>query len=191
MLSALRLENCCGSTAGVRQQSSGPCTTLGLKDDEVNSPMSVRGLFIRHNLWLDPRRRALPPFPLRRVNGAQLIQTQYIVRSATTQEVPANVESPSSPEGDIPNREAPDPKQTDPQALPASGTTYSERQRAHQFDTYRLVLALQSAGYSRPQAVALMKCLRTVLVNGMEFAKSHYLFRGDLENVSCYQYNGD
>jgi hypothetical protein len=53
----------------------------------------------------------------------------------------------------------------------------------HQFDTYRLVLALQSAGYSRPQAIALMKCLRTLLIDGTEFAKLHYLSRGDLENV--------
>ena len=68
------------------------------------------------------------------------------------------------------------------------GTLYSERLRTHQFDTYRLVSALQLAGYSRLQAVALMKCLRTVLVNGTDFAKSHYLSRGDLENVNaCWQ----
>jgi hypothetical protein len=48
-------------------------------------------------------------------------------------------------------------------------------------------LGLQSAGYSRPQAVALMKCLRTVLVNGTESAKSHYLSRGDLENVTHWK----
>ena len=53
----------------------------------------------------------------------------------------------------------------------------------HQFDTYRLVIALEAAGYTRPQAVALMKCLRTTLGEGIEFAKSHYLSRGDLENV--------
>jgi hypothetical protein len=61
--------------------------------------------------------------------------------------------------------------------------TSSDRLRTHQFDTYRLVSALQSAGYTQPQAIALMKCLRTVLVNGTEVAKSHYLSRGDLENV--------
>jgi len=63
--------------------------------------------------------------------------------------------------------------------------TSSDRLRTHQFDTYRLVSALQSAGYTQPQAIALMKCLRTVLVNGAELAKSHYLSRGDLENVRC------
>jgi hypothetical protein len=61
--------------------------------------------------------------------------------------------------------------------------TSSDRLRTHQFDTHRLVSALQSAGYTQPQAIALMKCLRTVLVNGTEVAKSHYLSRGDLENV--------
>jgi hypothetical protein len=55
--------------------------------------------------------------------------------------------------------------------------------RTHQFDTFKLVSALQRAGYSHMQAVALMKCLRTVLVSGTEVAKSHYLSRGDLENV--------
>jgi hypothetical protein len=67
--------------------------------------------------------------------------------------------------------------------------TMSDRLRTHQFDTYRLVSALQSAGYTRPQAIALMKCLRTVLVNGTEFAKSHYLSRGDLENVGIARWN--
>lgn len=66
---------------------------------------------------------------------------------------------------------------------PAGNGGSLDRLRTHQFDTYRLVTALQSAGYSRPQAIALMKCLRTVLVNGTELAKSHYLSRGDLENV--------
>jgi Coiled-coil domain-containing protein 90-like len=55
--------------------------------------------------------------------------------------------------------------------------------KTHQFDTFKLVSSLQRAGYSHEQAVALMQCLRSVLVNGTEFAKSHYLSRGDLENV--------
>jgi len=59
-----------------------------------------------------------------------------------------------------------------------------EPMRTHQFDTYKLVSALEKAGYTHSQAIALMKCLRAVLVNGTEFAKSHYLSRGDLENVS-------
>jgi hypothetical protein len=59
--------------------------------------------------------------------------------------------------------------------------------RTHQFDTFRLVSALQRAGYSHMQAVALMKCLRTVLVSGTEVAKSYYLSRGDLENVPLLQ----
>ena len=62
--------------------------------------------------------------------------------------------------------------------------SFQDRARTHQFDTYELVSALQRAGYTRPQAVALMKCLRSLLVNGTEFAKSHFLSRGDLENAS-------
>ena len=73
-----------------------------------------------------------------------------------------------------------------PRVEQPGSSSNSERQKTHQFDTYIFVSALQSAGYSRLQAVALMKCLRTVLVNGTEFAKSHYLFRGDLENVNSW-----
>lgn len=70
-----------------------------------------------------------------------------------------------------------------------NSTTFNnfEPLRTHQFDTFKFVSALEKAGYSHSQAVALMKCLRTVLVNGTEFAKSHYLSRGDLENVSLPQ----
>ena len=72
--------------------------------------------------------------------------------------------------------------------LPSQGsrgavTLAPEPTRTHQFDTFKLVSSLQLAGYSYSQGVALMKCLRTVLVNGNEVAKAHYLSRGDLENV--------
>jgi hypothetical protein len=61
--------------------------------------------------------------------------------------------------------------------------------KTHEFDTYKLVLALQVAGFSQGQAVALMKCLRAVLINGTQRAKVHYLSRGDLENVSLVRQN--
>lgn len=151
--------------------------------------MSARGLLTQNKLWFNPRRPLLPLLCLPNPLGPQRIRMP-LIRNASAQNAPANVDSVSaantvsSHSNDVHIREDGDTIQTDPHDAPASGTSYSERVRTHQFDTYRLVLALQSAGYSRPQAVALMKCLRTVLVNGTEFAKSHYLFRGDLENVT-------
>lgn len=144
--------------------------------------MSARGLLTQNKLWLNPRRPLLPC--LRTPLGAQRIRVP-LIRNASAQNAPANVDSarPANTVSSDVNEDG-DTIQTDPQNGPANGSQYSERVRTHQFDTYRLVLALQSAGYSRPQAVALMKCLRTVLVNGTEFARSHYLFRGDLENVT-------
>ena len=94
-------------------------------------------------------------------------------------------ESPSSADTNIVTKE--EIRQQTPESRPnQSGSLQPEPLRVHQFDTYKIVLALQNAGFSQPQAVALMKCLRTVLVNGTEFAKSHYLTRGDLENVPTH-----
>jgi Coiled-coil domain-containing protein 90-like len=67
---------------------------------------------------------------------------------------------------------------------PPSGSNSTENMKTHQFDTFKFVSALQSSGFSQGQAVALMKCLRTVLVKGTEFGKTYYLSRGDLENVT-------
>jgi hypothetical protein len=119
---------------------------------------------------------------------------------ATATEAPStgtdNTTSPSSPAETIiaavppaaPASEPPPAAESKP-SPPLSPTDHHDESAqmlpkyTHQFDTYRLVLALQSAGYSRPQAIALMKCLRTLLIDGTEFAKSHYLSHGDLENV--------
>jgi len=94
-------------------------------------------------------------------------------------------ERPSSADTNIATKEESGQQQPQPEShsnQPAS--LQLEPLRVHQFDTYELVSALQTAGFSQPQAVALMKCLRTVLIYGTEFAKSHYLSRGDLENVA-------
>ena len=74
------------------------------------------------------------------------------------------------------------PTSTQPSPLSQPG---QEPMKTHQFDTYKLVSSLQQSGFSHNQAIALMKCLRAVLINGPEFAKAHYLSRGDMENVLC------
>ena len=97
-------------------------------------------------------------------------------RNVTMESRPTSTDSSSSQGSDIDSLSNGEPLQQATYVEKTGNGSNSERQRTHQFDTYRLVLALQSAGYSRPQAVALMKCLRTVLVNGTEFAKSHISF---------------
>jgi len=97
----------------------------------------------------------------------------------------------SLPQSDRPPSDLPTVESTPPSPQPPAPEHHEEHdddtaqppKYTHQFDTYRLVIALEAAGYTRPQAVALMKCLRTTLGEGIEFAKSHYLSRGDLENV--------
>ena len=151
--------------------------------------MSARGLFLRSKPWLNPVRHCFPSIYARGRNvngeGAFLIPWQWR-RNVTKESHPTTPDSSSSQGSDVDglSNGATLPKAPDIEKI-GNGSN-SERQRTHQFDTYRFVLALQSVGYSRPQAVALMKCLRTVLVNGTEFAKSHYLSRGDLENVNLY-----
>ena len=79
------------------------------------------------------------------------------------------------------------PTNTRPASVPAdqpTGGRFPDSLKAHQFDTYKLVMAFQCAGFTQPQATGLMKCLRTLLVNGTEVAKSNFLSRSDLENVS-------
>jgi hypothetical protein len=155
--------------------------------------MFARSLLMRHKLYLDPHRGLPPSFgPIgRRVTGIEIrrisMQSRRNVRTESTGSTKPVASSAqvdeSSQVDDIHPSETGDPINREPDAGQAGGEAQPERKRTHQFDTYRLVLALQSAGYSRPQAIALMKCLRTVLINGTEFAKSHYLSRGDLENV--------
>ena len=149
--------------------------------------MSAPSLFLRSKLRLDPVRRCFPSIYTRRriVNGdGALLITRHRRRNVTTESRLTSTDSSSFRRNDVDSLANRAPPQQAPDVEKTGNGSNSESQKTHQFDTYRLVLALQSAGYSRPQAVALMKCLRTVLVNGTEFAKSKYLSRGDLENVN-------
>ena len=96
-------------------------------------------------------------------------------RPSDASEVPKESETQSYEAGNLPTL-----------SLKAAhhGSTSIGSMHTHQFDTYKLVSALEQAGYSHQQAVALMKCLRALMVNGTEVARSHYLSRGNLENVS-------
>ena|SRR5437762_289492 len=157
--------------------------------DELLESMSIsaRGPFLLSKLWLDPVRHRLPSIYARGriVNGdeSSWIPTQW-KRNVSTESSTTSTHAPKSQGRDVHMLTNSALVQQGPHVEQPGSSSNSERQRTHQFDTYKFVLALQSAGYSRPQAVALMKCLRAVLVNGTEFAKSHYLSRGDLENVS-------
>jgi|SRR5271170_7328291 len=151
--------------------------------------MSIRRLLTRQKVWLYYPHRGLTsalvrrPTPVLR-SGATGLAVQT-TRTTSTEITPSmDVESNAQGSNTIDIHEGSDSTPHDRHNGSAGASSYSERLRTHQFDTYRLVLTLESTGYSRPQAVALMKCLRTVLVNGTEFAKSYYLSRGDQENVS-------
>jgi hypothetical protein len=152
----------------------------------------TRRVLGQYRLWPTfPQRRVFSSLCQRHIHGGvfdgpkNLVMTLPGRRHIATETVRSDASGPS-PGTDTPIHEASDAMQHDTHVEPGSSSAHSERQRAHEFDTYKLVLALQSAGYSQAQAVALMKCLRTVLVNGTEFSKSHYLSRGDLENVGYH-----
>ena len=133
----------------------------------------------RHILFVDHARIAWV--------GARFATTKTRQRHPQTEAArsSATLNSP-----DMPSEESAPPNETKLQtngpAEPASSVSVAgsgSTMFIHQFDTYKLVSALEKAGYSHKQAVALMKCLRALMVNGTEVAKSHYLSRGDLENV--------
>ena len=144
--------------------------------------------------WLRPE--TLPwqspasPEPVQGNPGRKGLDPRLRVFSTDSEQVSPSAEVPAA---------ASETMETNSQAFPTSspGQTQlraprgavvqsQEPTRTHQFDTFKLVSALQIAGYSHSQAVALMKCLRTVLINGNEVAKAHYLSRGDLENVTVF-----
>ena len=151
--------------------------------------MFVRRLTGFQNSWPHPRRSVFPPFRHQKMLlSPPSIQSRYLVSpiearpTASAQDATADIVPVTHRNGPT-TGESGQLRQNDSQAGQIANGAPSDRLRTHQFDTYKLVSALQSAGYTRPQAIALMKCLRTVLVNGTDFAKSHYLSRGDLENV--------
>jgi len=148
----------------------------------------VRRLIGLPRSWPPPQRATSPLLPrqhLRAFRQSGLLVRFETSRSAstgdTTTDTTSGIPEKEPIQDDAGGHMAPNGSQNEQTSV--SNGASSDRLRTHQFDTYRLVSALQSAGYSQPQAIALMKCLRTVLVNGTEFAKSHYLSRGDLENA--------
>ena len=147
---------------------------------ESSDVMSFRRLFVHRGTLLQSNRRpqSLSSYLLTQGNGQMTMSHN----------------SPVNTEGTKPDKR--DNGKGELQSLDSTHEKGSQhvselrynRIGTHQFDTYKLVSALQLAGFTRRQAIALMKCLRTVLVNGTEIAKSHYLSRGDHENVRLFRY---
>lgn len=52
----------------------------------------------------------------------------------------------------------------------------------HHFDTYSLVLDLSKGGYSNEQSITIMKAVRTILQNNLDFAKQSLTSKSDVEN---------
>lgn len=54
----------------------------------------------------------------------------------------------------------------------------------HHFDTYSLVKDLQNGGYSNEQSVTIMKAVRSILQNNLDYAKQSLTSKSDEENES-------
>lgn len=52
----------------------------------------------------------------------------------------------------------------------------------HHFDTYSLVLDLSKGGYTSEQSITIMKAVRTILQNNLDFAKQSLTSKSDVEN---------
>lgn len=52
----------------------------------------------------------------------------------------------------------------------------------HHFDTYSLVQDLATGGFSDKQSVTIMKAVRTILQNNLDFAKQNLTSKSDVEN---------
>ncbi|KAF7717662.1 Uncharacterized protein PECH_002958 [Penicillium ucsense] len=52
----------------------------------------------------------------------------------------------------------------------------------HHFDTYSLVLDLSRGGYTSEQSITIMKAVRTILQNNLDFAKQSLTSKSDVEN---------
>jgi hypothetical protein len=77
---------------------------------------------------------------------------------------------------------------------PPTGLTSTETQASHKpphmspapyvhhFDTYSLVLDLSKGGYSNEQSITIMKAVRTILQNNLDFAKQSLTSKSDVEN---------
>ncbi|KAJ5109866.1 hypothetical protein N7532_002511 [Penicillium argentinense] len=54
----------------------------------------------------------------------------------------------------------------------------------HHFDTYSLVLDLHNSGFSNEQSVTIMKAVRSILQNNLDYAKQSLTSKSDEENES-------
>lgn len=52
----------------------------------------------------------------------------------------------------------------------------------HHFDTYSLVLDLSKGGYTNEQSITIMKAVRTILQNNIDFARESLTSKSDVEN---------
>ncbi|GKT52389.1 uncharacterized protein ColSpa_12570 [Colletotrichum spaethianum] len=53
----------------------------------------------------------------------------------------------------------------------------------HHFDSYSLVKDLESGGYSKEQAITLMKAIRAILAQNLDVAQESLVSKSDVENV--------
>lgn len=74
-----------------------------------------------------------------------------------------------------------------PSGLPSAGEQHPNLTPApyvHHFDTYSLVRDLSTGGFSDKQSVTIMKAVRRILQNNLDFAKNNLTSKSDVENES-------
>ena len=53
----------------------------------------------------------------------------------------------------------------------------------HHFDSYTLVKQLETEGYTREQAITVMKAIRGLLAQNLDFAQDGLVSKSDVDNV--------
>ncbi|PLB49423.1 hypothetical protein P170DRAFT_408660 [Aspergillus steynii IBT 23096] len=74
-----------------------------------------------------------------------------------------------------------------PSGLPSSGEQHPHLTPApyvHHFDTYSLVRDLSTGDFSNDQSVTIMKAVRRILQNNLDFARTNLTSKSDVENES-------
>ncbi|KAJ5622931.1 hypothetical protein N7490_011536 [Penicillium lividum] len=73
---------------------------------------------------------------------------------------------------------------TDPSNAEHKPPHMSPAPYVHHFDTYSLVQDLSKGGYTKQQSTTIMKAVRTILQNNLDFAQQSLTSKSDIENES-------
>ncbi|KAL5612580.1 hypothetical protein BROUX41_004325 [Berkeleyomyces rouxiae] len=135
----------------------------------------------------------LPPIGGSRILSGLPNTPPFIPLGATPAGTSINLDSGSAPSPDDPNpptaaRDSPPPALDDQMQLivhrhdDEAMQRDTARRRVHHFDSYQCVQKLRAGAYTGPQAVTLMKAIRSQLGTRLAAAQAALLSKSDLEN---------